>query len=97
MDKEKIVDQFLNEICSLFPEVTERMAAHDTVMTTSKMEEFSKLQMEGADVYVNVIDNIGNTDSNGEITHSFSIIGVYSIYAMVVVMTNACIVVMHLL
>ncbi len=38
--------------------------------------------MEGADVYVNVVDNIGKTDSNGEITHSFSIIGIYSIYAV---------------
>ena len=38
--------------------------------------------VEGADVYVNVVDNIGKTDSNGEITHSFSIIGIYSIYAV---------------
>lgn len=38
--------------------------------------------IEDADVYVNVVDYIGKTDINGEITHSFSIIGVYSIYAV---------------
>ncbi len=46
MNKDIIIENFLNEIKSLFPEIAERMEKHDEVMTTSKMEEFSKLTTE---------------------------------------------------
>ena len=40
-EEEQIINNFLNEICSLFPEVKPRMDSHDDFMTTSKMEEFA--------------------------------------------------------
>ncbi|MFP8845523.1 hypothetical protein ACLILW_17785 [Shewanella baltica] len=39
--EDQIIDNFLNEICFLFPEVKRKMDSHDVFVTTSKMEEFA--------------------------------------------------------
>lgn len=35
--EDQIIDNFLNEICFLFPEVKRKMDSHDVFMATSKL------------------------------------------------------------
>ncbi len=41
IEEENQINNFLNEICNLFPEITPLMEKHEDFMTTSKMEEFA--------------------------------------------------------
>jgi hypothetical protein len=40
-EEEKIIEEFLNEICAHFPEIKPLMDKHEDFMNTSKMEEFA--------------------------------------------------------
>ena len=46
MNRERLINAFLEEICRDFPELEVRMNLHDEAMTTSKMEEVAKATTE---------------------------------------------------
>lgn len=64
MNDSKVIEVFLDEICTLFPEVKVRMNVHQDDMTTFKMEEFANAttlaissgQIELAKKYMNYMD-----------------------------------------
>jgi hypothetical protein len=46
MEIDPIVEKFLTDICTAFPEIRSRMDRHDDYMTTSKMQEFAEATTE---------------------------------------------------
>jgi hypothetical protein len=41
MNTDPIIDKFLSDICTAFPEIRSKMEAHEDFMTASRMEEFA--------------------------------------------------------